>query len=240
MRVLVTRPEPQAETTASRLVARGHEPIVAPLLAIVPEPEVVLALDTVAALVVTSKAAVEIVAGRRDRAALSALPLYVVGDATAAAARVAGFGRVVSAAGDVHALAETIRRDGLAAGVTVLHLAGRDRAGDLAGLLAPDGIAVETAVLYRAEPAQRLPDPVADALRAGSIDAILVYSERSGAALAGAIRRAGLADAVRDVAIAAISERAAAPFALHPRLVVAASPDEAALLAALESLERRV
>ncbi len=49
MRVLVTRPEPQAETTASRLVALGHEPVVAPMLVVVPEPDVVLPLDGVAA-----------------------------------------------------------------------------------------------------------------------------------------------------------------------------------------------
>ncbi len=162
---------------------------------------------------ITSKAAVDIVAGRPDRAALTRLPLYVVGDATAAAARAAGFPHVVSAAGDVEALAETIRRDGLAPGATVLHLAGRDRAGDLAGLLAPDGITVAIAVLYRAEPSETLPEAVAAALRAGAIDAILVYSERSAAALAASIGRAGLSDAVRDIAVVAISARAAAPFA---------------------------
>lgn len=240
MRVLVTRPEPQAETTAARLVALGHEPVVAPMLVVVSEPDVVLALDEVAALVITSKTAVDVVAGRPDLPSLTGLPLYVVGDATAAAAREAGFTRVVSAAGDVMALADTIRRDALPAGATVLHLAGRDRADDLTALLAPDGITVAIAVLYRAEPAETLPEPVAAALRAGAIDAILVYSERSAAALAASIDRAGLSDAVRDVAVVAISARAAAPFAGHGRIAVAVEPDEASLFAALDHVERGV
>lgn len=240
MRVLVTRPEPQAETTAARLAALGHEPVVAPMLVVVPEPDVALPLDGVSALVITSKAAVDIVTGRPDRAALTRLPLYVVGDATAAAARAVGFGRVVSAAGDVEVLAEIIRRDGLAPGATVLHLAGRDRAGDLAGLLAPDGLKVAVAVLYRAEPSESLPDAVAAALRGGAIDAILVYSERSAAALAATIGRAGLSDAVRDIAVVAISARAAAPFVGLNKIVVAETPDEASLLAALKRVERHV
>ena len=34
MRVLVTRPDDDAEETAAKLIALGHEPIVAPLLEI--------------------------------------------------------------------------------------------------------------------------------------------------------------------------------------------------------------
>ena len=61
----------------------------------------------------------------------------------------------------------------------LLYLAGEDRAGDLAGDLAAHGIAVETAVVYRAVPVEALPDDAVQALRGGQIDAALHYSRRS-------------------------------------------------------------
>ncbi|WP_204351469.1 hypothetical protein, partial [Providencia stuartii] len=57
MRVLVTRPEPEASRTAEELAWRGHDPVVAPLLLVEPlvEPaSAAIAAGGIVALAVTS------------------------------------------------------------------------------------------------------------------------------------------------------------------------------------------
>src|ERR1700741_2830119 len=101
LRVAITRAQPEADRTAERVRARGAEAIVAPLLTIMP-----CGYDTntegAQAIVFTSSNGVRAfpdVRGARDRLVLT------VGDATAEAAREAGFSNVRSADGDVIALA---------------------------------------------------------------------------------------------------------------------------------------
>ena len=94
-RVWVTRAQPGADRTADRLLALGYVPVVLPLLALEaifqPNPD----LSDVWALAFTSRNAVTAFAPLTpDRA----LPVFAVGDATAEAARAAGFADVRSAA----------------------------------------------------------------------------------------------------------------------------------------------
>src|SRR5258705_28688 len=63
----------------------------------------------------------------------------------------------------------------------VLHVAGSDVAGDLAGALRRAGFTVERAVLYEARPASSLGAPTAHALASGLIDFALFYSPRTAA-----------------------------------------------------------
>ena len=64
VRLLLTRPEPDAARTAAALRARGHEPIVAPLLAIEIVSDADLGAGPWAAILVTSANAVRAIAGR--------------------------------------------------------------------------------------------------------------------------------------------------------------------------------
>ncbi len=107
MRVLVTRPEDDARSLVAALEARGHEALVAPMLTIAPAPgvEAPLALDGVQALVFTSANGARVFARLSDE---RDLPVFTVGDASAAAARDAGFARVERAGGDVEDLARLI------------------------------------------------------------------------------------------------------------------------------------
>lgn len=238
MRLLLTRPEPQAEATARRLGAAGHDVVRAPMLVLVAEPFAPIDLDGVVALAATSRSALDVVAGRPDLDRLRALPLFAVGEATAAAARNLGFARVTSAGGDVAALAATIAAALPAGAGSVLHLAGRDRAGDLAGALAARGLGLAVAPLYRAEAAVELPPEAAAAVAEGRLDAGLVYSARTAAALVAAAGRAGLADALAALPLLALSPAVAAPLAAAGarRVLVAEAPREEALLALLDRL----
>ena len=108
MRVLVTRPEPDATRQAERLAARGHEPVLAPLLAIESANNVPLELDGAQALIVTSRNALRALASHRDLAASLQLPLFAVGEATAKAATELGFTTVIAGPGTGEELSRLI------------------------------------------------------------------------------------------------------------------------------------
>jgi len=236
VRLLVTRPQPQGEATARRLAARGYAPLLAPLLAIVPE-EIALPGGGVDAIAVTSAAAVQATTAgpaSEARVRLAGLPLFAVGEKTAAAARAAGFRDVRVGGGSAAALAEIIAAM-LPAGARVLHLAGRDRAVELAPLLADAGIHVDVQVVYRAEAEAELPAEVATALASGGIGGALVYSARSAEALCAALRRAGLAETLSALPFYALSPAVAAALqaAGAAHVAVARRPHEDDLLALL-------
>jgi uroporphyrinogen-III synthase len=245
-RLLVTRPQPHAAGTAAALTALGHEPVLSPMLTVAPCADVHIGHDDAAALALTSRTAVEATAAlaraRPDLAALFAIPVFTVGAATAEAARAAGFEQVLSADGAVADLGRLIRQYVRPGDGAILHLGGAVRAGDLAGDLAMAGYSVSTIVVYEAVPAQRLSPAAAAALAAGRLDAALVYSERTAAALVAAAAADGLAAALARLPCLGLSEAVLAPLAaagvrdLRP----AARPNENALFALLQGFPRVV
>ncbi|MFO1185540.1 MAG: uroporphyrinogen-III synthase [Bauldia sp.] len=229
MRLLVTRPEPDASRTAERLRSAGHEAIVEPLLAAVaaPVPDIGIAP---AALAVTSRNAVRAllnwpqVADWRQR-----VTVFAVGDATAAAARAAGFADVRSAEGDVDDLVRLIVRERRAVAGSVLYVAGEVRRGDLGGGLRAAGISVAEVEAYRMQPAAVLSEALTLRLRGGALDGALFYSERTAAVFADLVGEAPLG----TVTAYALSAAAALPLdSLGFRSVAIASrPNEDALFA---------
>ncbi len=232
MRLLVTRPEPEAERTAAALRAHGHEVMLAPMLRIEPDSTADLGGGPFAAVVITSANAVRALALHPRRSELIALPLYAVGARSAEAARAAGFAAVVSADKDVAALAALIGARHRAPTAPLLYLAAEDRAGDLAAALAPRGIAVRTVVLYRAVMADALPAPVRSALAAGTLEGVLHFSRRTAQAYLDAARAAALRDAALAPVQLCLSPETAAPLAAAgaATIRIAPQPDEAALL----------
>src|SRR5690242_9169727 len=171
--IWITRAQPGADATAERVRALGHDAVVAPLLAVQMLPEVAVDLRGVAALAFTSANGVRAFA---DASGERALKVFAVGAATAQAARAAGFKSVLSADGDVEALAEgiAVRRGELRG--AVLHPGAAEPAGDLAGALEKHGVDARRLVLYETAPVT-LPDTQAELL--GKSDAVLLHSPRA-------------------------------------------------------------
>ena len=92
MTVLVTRPSPDDETTAKALRTRGFDVLRAPMLRFEPVPFQDEAEATYGAVIVTSANALRAIAPNLAGSRLLKLPLFAVGENTAAAARDAGFG----------------------------------------------------------------------------------------------------------------------------------------------------
>ena len=235
MRLLVTRPQPDAERTVAALVRRGHQVAQAALLRMEVIADAELGGGPWSAVVVSSANALRAVAAHPRRAALSRLPLFAVGRRTAAAARTAGFLEVTAAGGDVRELAQCLRewrRDEDAGRHPLLYLAGEDRSGDLAGALAADGRIVHTAVVYRAIKTDKFPPAVAAALAAGQIDGVLHFSRRSAEAYLDCARAAALLDQALAVTHYCLSAQIAEPLtaAGAKSIHIAARPEEAALV----------
>jgi uroporphyrinogen-III synthase len=176
--IWITRAQPGADTTAERVRALGHDPVVAPLLTVRPLVDVAVDLHGVAALAFTSANGVRAFA---DASGERGLKVFAVGAATAQAARAVGFKSVLSADGDVLALAEGIaaRRSELRG--AVLHPGAAEPAGDLCGALSGQGVEARALILYETIPGY--PDEMA-APEIARCDAVLLHSPRASKALA--------------------------------------------------------
>src|ERR1700760_3247119 len=93
LKIWITRAQPGADATAERVRLMGHEPIIAPLLAVKLAPGVDVSLSGVAALAFTSANGVRAFA---DLSGERAIRVFAVGAATAEAAKAAGFRLVLS------------------------------------------------------------------------------------------------------------------------------------------------
>ncbi len=167
-----------AEPLAASLKALGHEPLIEPLLEIDYLEAPLPALEAFQALLFTSANGVRAFA---DISPERALRVFAVGAATAQAARAAGFKLVLSADGDVEALAEGIgQRRGELRGA-VLHPGAVDLAGDLAGALEKHRVEARRLTLYETLPV-KLEAEAAEQLVTS--DAVLLHSPRAAQVLA--------------------------------------------------------
>ncbi|MBC2776323.1 uroporphyrinogen-III synthase [Parasphingopyxis marina] len=218
-RLLILRPEPGASETAARAQAAGWAVDKVPLFNVLP-------LDWDApdpagfdAAVMTSAHAARL----GGLAAFRDLPLYAVGERTAAAAREAGFETIVTGSGGAEAIAEMLRRDGRK---RIFHPCGAEtRPFDESGL------EILHLPVYAAEPAE--PGALRDAI--GESVIALLHSPRAARLFAAHCDRLGIAR--RGISLAAISKAALAEAGSGwKRAVSAERPRDDAMLAAAARL----
>jgi uroporphyrinogen-III synthase len=228
MRVLLTRAAEDAGATAERLRAMGHDPIVAPLGSVTtlrtawPDP-------LPGALAVTSAHALPGLLPLPDGAIT--VPVFAVGERSAAAARAAGFAAVETGPGDGEALA-TLMAARLPPGGSVLYAAGRVRKPLLEAALGSAGLFVIVAETYAVEPVTTLPDEARAVLQDTRDVCALHYSRGTTERFVALARSAGLEDAVVAMRHLCLSADVAAPLhAAGARWVgIAGSPREPVLL----------
>jgi uroporphyrinogen-III synthase len=253
MAILVTRPQPDNEATGASLRARGFDVLLAPMLRFEPVGLPDEAGADYAAIIVTSANALRAIESQLAGHRLLDLPLFAVGDRTAAVARRAGFTTVISADGNAADLRELVlaktsnnkiwnkaadkaKNKKLRTVRPVLYLAGADLSRDLAGELAEGGLSVVTRTTYRMAASSVLPRETCDAIAANQVEAVLHYSVRSARAFLDAVRSAGVEISALAVQQCCISATVASILreAGATHVTVASSPDENALLGALD------
>ncbi len=235
VKMLVTRPTPEASETAARLSALDIDAVVEPLLVMNVLPTGLPRAEGFAALAVTSGNALRALHERGELPRFLNLPVYTVGDRTAELARGYGFAEVVSARGNLQALVTLLAQAGI--GGPVLYPAAREQAGDLARALAPHGVMAITTAVYEMVPASRLSETTLGELANGAIAAALFYSRRTAEAFI------ALTGGLRDkekLAMLCLSEAVAAPLlAAHfVRVGLADHPSEEAMLGLALSFAR--
>jgi uroporphyrinogen-III synthase len=227
--VWVLRPEPGNAATCARLTEMGFAPV--PLSLFVVEPaawDVPNAADFDALLLTSANAVRHAGAGIQ---ALVTLPMYAVGDSTARAARAVGLSIAATGTGGVADMAERLAQDGRG---RVLHLTGHDFTA------LPDGFAPTVRIVYAAR--ERGQTEVLPAMTAAPRPAhVLLHSARAARRLTALVQAAGLVAGVTaglaqsDLIIHALSRVIAdAAGEGWGGKTVAKSPNEAALLSALQ------
>lgn len=238
MRMLVTRPDPDAADTAARLGALDIEATICPLLEFATLPTSLPDARGFAAIALTSGNALRALEARGEVSRYRQLRVYAVGERTGERAREAGFTDIVTAGGTLASLAEQLAHSGL--GGPVFYPAGRELSGDLAKSLAPYGVMVITAQVYAMNPVAGLPLTVREDLVEGRIGAVLLYSRRTAETF---VRLAGDGlgrDARARLAMLCMSEGVAQPLvdAHFVRIGLADHPSEEAMMGLALSFAR--
>lgn len=228
-RMLVTRPEPDAQSTLARLTALDIVADIAPLMVretldvSLPPP------DGFQAVVLTSANAVRSLVDRGVVADYAHLPVFAVGDRTKGEAEDAGFVRVSSAAGAFQDLVNAIGISGLKG--PLFYPAAKHQSADLAKAIAPFGVMVATSKVYEMVAADSMPETVLADLASGAIGSVLVYSRRTAEIFAGLT--ATLDQSRRSaLAMLCMSEAVAEPLLANHfnRISLADWPDEDAMM----------
>lgn len=207
-RLLVLRPQPGADATVARARSHGLEAVPIPLFELCPMPWEAHDAGSFDGLLLTSANSVRL-AGEELKN-LRGLKVWAVGQATADAARSAGFDIAATGNQGVDRLLGSIERD-----LRLLHLCGADR-----HVPVDTGQEITPIVVYRAKPVE------APALGDTRDAVALIHSPRAGS------RLAELVNERESMSIAAISD-AAADASGHGwrRVSVADVPTDDALLA---------
>ena len=216
--LLVVRPEPGNAATVAAARSRGLTALAAPLFRIEPvswEPPPPERFD---AIVFGSANALR--AGGAGLASLARLPAYAVGEATAQAARAAGFEVVAAGNGGLRDLLPRLAADRRRA---ILRLAGEDHV----AVEPPPGLRIETLVIYAARPLP-LPPDARRCLRQPAV--VALHSGAAARAFAEECDRARLSRG--GIALACLGQRIAEAAGDGWRTVrIAPEPTETALLA---------
>ena len=193
--VLILRPQPGAERTRARAGTLGLEAIVAPIFSVEPLAWQAPSPFDFQAVLLTSANAPRL--GGEALLPFVYLPAYAVGEATAAAAREAGFEAVHTGASDGAGVLEMMARDEIAA---AFHPCGED--------LLPLNhrqVRVERRIVYASKGAASLPAAARSALAEGAL--ALLHSPRAASHFQRLVEGAVIAKESVDLVL--ISEAAA-------------------------------
>jgi len=234
MNLIVTRPEEDASPLKARLEALGHAVMLAPLLRIVPRSGIAIPQRPYQAVAITSANGVRALTGNER---IKSIRVLTVGPQSLRASHEAGFRHAEAHGGDVNGLARFAGEALKPADGPILYLSGAQTAGDLQGLLEKGGFDVDRVVLYDAVPAADLGE-ASDALRRGWADAVLLYSPRSARIWCDLVTGLGLIEAAARPHYLCLSRNVAAALPAGWHNSIAATPDEGAMLALLETCLR--
>ncbi len=232
MRILITRPAEDGAGIAARLAERGHQGLIAPLLAARYDEARHLDLSGVQAVLVTSANGVRALARATQRRDIS---IFAVGPQTTMEAQKAGFTHIRNADGNARDLARRAGKWAAPRKGVLLHVASTDAPGTLVSLLTEAGFTARRVPLYRIEAAADLPQAATRALIDGRLDAAMFFSPRSASVFRDVLQQldARLAEGLTALCISAETAAALSPLPFAS-VRIADRPNQGAMLALVE------
>jgi uroporphyrinogen-III synthase len=231
MRLLVTRPEPEASVQAEELRNLGHEPVIQPLLQFQrldfdPAP-----LRECSALVLTSANGLRALSESCLRA-ISGIPLFCVGSETARRARSAGFHSIAATADTAEELSARIVVL-ISAGTKLVHVTGEHHAFDLEGTLTKEGLSICTLRVYSMAARPAFEPHVVEGMTLGTLGGAILMSPRTAEIFVSLCRWHDLSVKAKSLRYFCLAESVAERLEpIGPTDVsIAAKPNRAALLA---------
>lgn len=246
MRVLVTRPEPGASSTAGRLRALGYETVLMPMTRIVDMAADMNGVANAAAFAVTSASAVRSWQSRGIGSDLFQRPLYAVGARTAAVARDSGFKSVTVGDGDGSHLARLVEDDvrsgrlRLTDEAPLAYLCGKVRHGGFEVRLRELDVPLKTVEIYDIEEISYPTDFILNALSAGEKSAVLLYSRVAADCFFQLCNSQTIVNQLKDISFFCMSENVleAVPENLRSHARISPAPDEESLLSLLPGSDK--
>jgi len=161
--------------------------------------------------------------------------LYTVGDATAALARDVGFKHIRSAAGTVDHLVDLIGPAVADASKQLTYVCGRDRKGGLESKLRTKGWQVNVAIRYHSNRADYFSPDILTAIESQTIDAVLLYSNRTAEAFKAFIEQHKLSQPANLIKLFCLAKSIESVFDRSGKiqLIVVEKPNEQSMFEAL-------
>ena len=236
MHLLITRPEPDAQSLAERLEKHGHQCTISPLLKLTfPEPPQ-LDAGKPQALIITSRNALRALKHHPQRHEIFKFPLFLVGANSAEIAEKAGFTNIAAIARNAASLAQIIASQCSPDQGPLLYLSGSQLAFDMEKALGDHGFAVKRTTLYEMKPADGFSNEAKEALRSGAIDAVIHLSPRTATIFSDLIKRHELKSITEKLIHFCLSENIAKNLehtSIH-NIHITANPDISSMIALIK------
>lgn len=240
MRVLLTRPQAASGETTKRLRELGHQPILLPLMQAEHYlgPTLEGLQKSHAAIALTSAEAVRVLQALGPQlVAYLETPVFAVGDATASAARAAGFEKVEAAGGTAASMIALFghRFRSITSQQPLLYIAGNPRTATFEAGLAELEIPFFTVEGYAMKPLHVDEPALSAALENPPVDVVLLYSPATAKCFFSLPFTARGWNVLRRSRILCLSHNVAraVPASLQTMVAVSERPDEDSLLALL-------
>lgn len=227
MRIIITRPKEDGAALTEKLRERGHDPVLMPLIKIVPRITVQIPRKRYNLICLTSANGVRFNA---FDAVHKKTRLLTVGAHSMQAALEAGFENVAAEGGDIVGLLKYIMEHYRPQNGSILYISGAETSGDLEGKLKQTGYDVDRIVTYDA-----IASSLSNELNAiQSADAVMLYSARSAKIWSSEIKRLNLDEKVSQMMHYCLSPHVAAALPQNTFKMIAKQATEADILALLD------
>jgi uroporphyrinogen-III synthase len=236
MRLLVTRPQPDADAQAEKLKGLGHDVIVAPLLDVEFLDFAALPLSGAQGLIVTSRNALRALNKSSQLKDTLLLPLFTVGEATANMARELGFENIHQGPGTAEEMAPLITSECQPGAGSLIHLAGERMAFDLKSALEDKGFEVIQPILYRINMGESFAGEARKAHESRTLEGVIVMSPATAQTYMALVAEPELQVIAKKLTFFCLSHKVAEPLKAlgDARVLIAATPKEDDLLALID------